>query len=124
MKVGDIYISKEDDSKVKITQLYDVELYPDEPYSETKTVVTYIQFINGSLFGEPMGDYKNLFLKSYKAAKRNPHCVKCKRELNEVSMEICPKCHGIICPDDQYCLCHYNKYAISWEGLAVLDLVF
>ncbi|PLR72206.1 hypothetical protein [Bacillus sp. UMB0728] len=102
MKSGDVFIYTGSDlkiHKVKITQVFNDEI---------DGLITYLEYVNGSVFGEPSRMKTEDFLRVYKAANRNTHCFSCSTELDDQNGEICWICKGIICPEDEMCLCHYK----------------
>ena len=115
MKAGDVYVRKFQSVKndrVQITRVYDVDEYIGDDYI-SRTIIDFMPIVNGSLFGLPEGLFYEEFEREFRELNRQPHCYKCKKDLDEKLMDICNVCNGIICPDDKACLCDYIKYSKS-----------
>ncbi|MDZ5472706.1 hypothetical protein SM124_13290 [Bacillus sp. 31A1R] len=92
-------------TKVRILETYSVANLDDNGGSVVY-LVSY-QFLSPHhLLGAKADTEYYSFHRTYRLSHRQPHCYRCKRDLNEASMEICNKCGWIKCPDDNACGCY------------------
>lgn len=93
----------------EIVSIVAIDIVPPHILQNKKRVnIIYENVLNGQINGEFIED----FINNFRYINKVTHCWACRRKLNQNKEKLkeCPVCGGVICPDDDNCLCTNPEY--------------